>query len=107
MRRDDYVAARLAKNPRFAAHQAVARAELAFSHAVQRRRDALNLSYAELSQATGIDPQRLEAIEEGETASMTELLWLCHALGIHASVDANFNIECLPQIELHAAAGSR
>lgn len=106
MRREDYVAVRRSADPRFAGHQAVAKAELAFALALRRRREALNLSYTQLADATAIDPHRLEAIEEGDGVSLSETLWLVHALGISITVEPDFAIASSPRVALRVATGA-
>lgn len=105
MRQEEYAALRRAKSPRFTGHQAIAKAELAFGHAVEHRRDAAGLSYGDLAQATGIDAERLEAIEAGDSASLAEVLWLCHELRMEVAIDADFNVRSVPKVDLHAAVG--
>lgn len=107
MRREEYVAARRARSPRFALQEAVATAELGFGQAARERREALNLSPAEVAAATGIEAERLEAIDEGDGPSLAEILWLCRALGLSLSVDADFRLELVPQVALRVAAGAR
>ena len=87
-----YVAERSQREPRFEAERDAAAAELALGELLVRRRDEWNLSLGQVAQTTGIAEERLEAIEEGESMTFHEVLWLLHALDLSVSIDAHFNV---------------
>lgn len=98
MRHEDYVAARTARDPRFADERSIATAELKLSAMVYQRRQALDLSLETLSERTGISTDRLAAIEEGESTTLYETLWLCHALRFSVCVDEKFSLTATPAV---------
>lgn len=92
MKFDSYVASRTAIDPRFELEQTVAKAELAFTEAIVDQRSAQQLSLDALSNLTGIAVVRLEALEEGESATLHEVLWLSHALNLVISVTPDLQL---------------
>lgn len=92
MKFEDYVASRTALEPRFEHEQLVAKAELAFTEVIVDQRNAQQLTLDALSNLTGIAVERLAALEEGESATLHEVLWLSHALNLVISVTPDFQI---------------
>ena len=73
-------------------NRALARMHLDLAHALFERREDLRLSLAELSQATGLETERLEMIEEGDTTSLTEIAQLCAALDVTLTLSEGLGI---------------
>jgi transcriptional regulator with XRE-family HTH domain len=73
-------------------HRRVAEADLDFSAVVRARREALGLSVEALATGADLDQERLRGIEDGSTPSLSELLLLCHALGLQVSIDSDLNL---------------
>lgn len=67
--------------------------------AIQQRRAALGWSADRLAEATGIPVGRLDAIEEGDTATLAGVLRLSHALLLRISVDTEFGVRVTPADE--------
>lgn len=88
----NYVAAREQREPRFAAERQVAFAELALGEALVRRRHEWSITLAQLAKQTGISEERLEAIEEGESMTLHEVLWLLHALEVSLTIGTDFDL---------------
>jgi hypothetical protein len=109
MKLENYVASRTAIDPRFEHEQIVAKAELAFTEAMVDQRNVQQLSLVALSDLTGIAVERLEALEEGESATLHEVLWLSHALNLVISVTpdlqiwASVSVNMTPRILLPAS----
>jgi hypothetical protein len=88
----DYIADRERREPRFAAERQVAAAELTLGEALVHRRHQWNLTFAQLAEQTGIPEDRLEAIEEGESMTFHEVMWLLHALEVSLSIGPDFDL---------------
>jgi transcriptional regulator with XRE-family HTH domain len=88
----DYIADRARREPRFTAERQAAAAELALGDALVRRRHESHLTLSQLAEETGIPEERLEAIEEGESMTFHEVLWLLHALDISLSIEPDFSL---------------
>ena len=88
----DYVRERGQREPRFAVERQAMDAELALGEAIVRRREERAISVAELADVTGIPAERLEAIEEGDTLTLHEMLWLLHALELSVILGPDFQL---------------
>jgi len=84
----NYIVNRGQREPRFTVERQAAAAELALGEALVRRRHEWGSTLAQLAEQTGIAEERLEAIEEGESMTFHEVLWLLHALEVSMSADA-------------------
>lgn len=93
MSREDYLNRQRASNARYDTDRAVARAHLEVASALAKRREELGKSTAEVSADADLPLDRLEMIEEGDTTSLTEILRLCHSLGLTIIVDEHFRVE--------------
>ena len=60
----------------------LARFHLDVAHALYRARERANLSVETVAGHTGLPPERIVMIEEGDTTSLTEVAQLCEAIGI-------------------------
>ena len=99
MRHRDYVERRAAQSPEFETYRALAKADLDLALVLQQRRESLGLSPDDLTRASGIPVDRLEAIEEGDTTTLAEVLRLSHALGVRITVDSAFGVRVTPADE--------
>jgi transcriptional regulator with XRE-family HTH domain len=63
----------------------------AAGEAIFGRRDEHGVSLAELAAMTGIAEERLQALEEGESMTLHEVL-LIHALRLSVSSDPGFHV---------------
>lgn len=88
----NYVADREQREPRFTVERQAAIAELALGEALVRRRHEWNITLAQLAKQTGISEERLEAIEEGESMTLHEVLWLLHALDVSLTIGTDFDL---------------
>ncbi len=93
MSREDYLNRQLASNARYDADRTVARAHLDLASALAERREALAESIEEVARRAGLSPERLEMIEEGDTTSLTEVMHLCHSLGLALRVDEHLQVQ--------------
>jgi transcriptional regulator with XRE-family HTH domain len=100
MRHRDYVADRTAREPLFENERNAAAAELMLSGAIAARRQSLKVSLEHLANETGIPEDRLEAIEDGESMTLNEALWLLHALDLRTSIDGGFRLVTAPMPRL-------
>ena len=98
MRHRDYVTARTAREPRFEAERKAAAPELELSGAIAARRQVLEIPLERLADETGIPMERLPAIEEGESMTVHEALWLLHALDLSARLGADLRITSAPSL---------
>lgn len=73
--------------------RALARLHLDLAHAMYARREALNLSVEQVAMAAGLAAERVVAIEEGDTSSLTEVARLCHALDAGLRVNPDFGVQ--------------
>jgi transcriptional regulator with XRE-family HTH domain len=92
MNHEQYVANRVHRDPRFAFDRAAAAAELEFASVVAEQRHARKMNLETLADETGISIERLGAIEGGETATLSEVLWLAHILDLAISIDSDLRL---------------
>jgi transcriptional regulator with XRE-family HTH domain len=92
MSHSDYVSRRSERDPRFEVELQAAAAELAIGEAIVRRWQEREISQPHLAELTGISPERLEAIEAGDTLTLHELIWLAHVLDLSVVIAPNFNV---------------
>jgi transcriptional regulator with XRE-family HTH domain len=92
MRHQDYVNERSRREPRFQAERQAAAAELALGEALVLRRHERGVSLADLADVTGISEARLESIEEGDSMTLHEFLWLLHALETGITIEPGFRV---------------
>ena len=60
----------------------LARFHLDVAHALYRARERAGLSLETVAERTGLTPERVVMIEEGDTSSLTEVAQLCEAIGV-------------------------
>ena len=60
----------------------LARFHLDVAHALYRAREGAGLSVETVAERTGLTPERVVMIEEGDTTSLTEVAQLCEAIGV-------------------------
>jgi hypothetical protein len=60
------------------------------------------MSRETLSAETGILKERLEALEEGDSATFDEVLWLSHVLQISGAIAPEFQISTDAQPQLRS-----
>lgn len=87
-----YVEARGEREPTFTIEVRAAAAEFDLGEALARRREERGMSVAELAAASGIAPERLERIDEGDSMTVREVLLLLHVLETSISVDHDFTV---------------
>lgn len=76
--------------------RALARLHLDLARALYTQREALGLTVEELKTAAGLAAERIIAIEEGDTSSLTDVARLCHALDVELRLDAGFSFQLIP-----------
>lgn len=75
---------------------ALARLHLDLAFALYAQREALGLPVEALAAGVGLSAERIIAIEEGDTASLTDVARLCQALGAELRLDAGFGFQLIP-----------
>ena len=88
-----YVADRISRDPRFETEMLAARAELEFAAEIAEQRRIRKMTLETLSSETGIPITRLEALEEGDSATLNEILWLSHVFDLVVSVNPDLRLE--------------
>jgi transcriptional regulator with XRE-family HTH domain len=88
----EYVRARNKREPTFAAEIRAVAAELALGEALAKRREEIGLSLDQLAITTGIEEDRLVAIDEGEAMTLREALLLLHAQEVSVSVEHDLTV---------------
>ena len=96
MKRQDYANRHRADDARYDLNRAVARAHLDLAAALVHRRESLGYSVELAAERSGISPDRLELIEEGDTTSLGEVLRLCRGLDLILTVDNHLAVRVAP-----------
>jgi transcriptional regulator with XRE-family HTH domain len=60
----------------------LAQFHLDIAHALYRARERSGVSIDELAERSGLSPDRVLTIEEGDTTSLTEVAQICDGLGV-------------------------
>ncbi len=76
--------------------RALARLHLDLAQALYTQREALGLTVEQLRTAAGLAAERIIAIEEGDTSSLTDVARLCRALDVELRLDAGFSVQLIP-----------
>ena len=89
---DLYVQERTAREPRFGNEVAAARSELDLATALVQWRHNREMTLGQIAEITGMSEERIEAIEEGDAITVSEIMWLAQALNLVVSIGPNFNV---------------
>ena len=95
---DSYVQERSAREPRFGNEVAVARSELDLATSLTRWRHNREMTLGQIAEITGMPEERIEAIEEGDAITVSEVLWLAQALNLVVSIGPNFCLTVSPTV---------
>jgi transcriptional regulator with XRE-family HTH domain len=74
----------------------LARMHLDLAHEIYCRREDLGVTTEELAEATGLTPDRIVMIEEGDTSSLSEVAQLCQGLRMKLTIEDGLLVRIAP-----------